>query len=83
MHLSTCDDAYYSISYHKSLMIFMTTNTLPLLPELYRMKINNKTKKIFFQNMVTRDDNMLISTDVTYNEMVYLVLKISEAVALF
>ena len=64
-------------------MIFMTTNTLPLLPELYRMKINNKTKKIFFQNMVTHDDNMLISTDVPYNEMVYLVLKISEAVALF
>ena len=64
-------------------MIFMTTNTLPLLSELYRMKINNKTRKIFFQNMVTRDDIMLISTDVPYNEMVYLVLKILEAVTLF
>ena len=61
----------------------MTTNTLPLLPELYRMKINNKTKNFFFQNMVARDDNMLIPTDVPYNEMVYLVLKISETVALF
>ena len=64
-------------------MIFMTTNTLPLLSELYRMKINNKTRKIFFQNMVTRDDIMLISTDVPYNEMVCLVLKILEAVTLF
>ena len=46
IHLSTCTHAYYCVLCHKSLMIFMANNMLPLSTELYRMNINNKTKKL-------------------------------------
>ena len=47
------------------------------------MKINNKKKTLSFQNMLTCGSNILTPTDAPFNEMVYLVLQISETVALF